>query len=465
LRLRTILCTLVAGLVLVPSGGSASRMWLGFQDDSNYRWASDRAQEIARSSQAGATILRTTIYWDQTAITKPANPRDSFDPAYNFDDVDDFVRTTQANDLEVLLTIWGTPRWANGGQGRNVAPTKASDLADFAYAVASRYSGRNPGYPYVRFYSIWNEPNLQQFLKPQFRNGRSVSPHTYALLARAGYAAIKSANPDALVAIGETSPRGHDHPTKKVQDSHSPGRFAELLSKQRPRLRFDAWAHHPYVPYHEAPLVKMRWPNVPLSNMNRFESSLDTWFGRKNIPVWVTEYGFQTRPPNPQGETFAKQAAYLKQAVNYLRKDPRVSMFIWFVFQDGSTSTWKSGLVKANGTAKPALATFSSLAPSLNAQNEILTVKGNVPSPLIRFYARPIANHSNPGDVIGLTYRVYEGSRFIYVSQTATQLAVDATASFRANFTPKKGHTYVVRFTAEDIHGDTVSPVITLVAR
>ena len=110
--------------------------------------------------------------------------------------------------------------------------------------------GRYSGYPAVRLFSAWNEPNLEQFLAPQFDSaGRSVGHALYAPLARAVYTGVKRGNPHALVAIGETSPRGHDVPKNdRVQDSHSPARFVRLLSEAEPPLRFDAWAQHPYPP-------------------------------------------------------------------------------------------------------------------------------------------------------------------------------------------------------------------------
>ena len=46
----------------------------------------------------------------------PASATDPFDPAYTFGDVDEFVRNAQERGVEVLITLWGTPGWANGGQ-------------------------------------------------------------------------------------------------------------------------------------------------------------------------------------------------------------------------------------------------------------------------------------------------------------------------------------------------------------
>src|SRR5262249_47270949 len=159
-----------------------------------------------------------------TAKTRPANATDPFDPAYELDDVDEAVRAAQDNDQEVILSISGTPSWANGGKNPNVMPTRVADFGDFARAISSRYSGRNPGYPFVRFWAIWNEPNLEQFLSPQFNaSGKSVAPANYAKLAAAGYAGIKAGNPLAKVAIGETSARGSDKPNG-LRPTHSPGK-------------------------------------------------------------------------------------------------------------------------------------------------------------------------------------------------------------------------------------------------
>ena len=158
-----VLASLLA-LVSPAVAGAAERMYLGFQDDVSFRWVPDRASALDRARDAGSTVIRTTLYWYQVAAERPADPANPFDPAYKFDDVDELVRGAQERGLEVMLTIWGTPAWANGGQGPNFLPTQLSDATAFAKAVATRYSGHFIGVPHVRFYTIWNESNLQQFL-------------------------------------------------------------------------------------------------------------------------------------------------------------------------------------------------------------------------------------------------------------------------------------------------------------
>ncbi len=185
------------GALLAPAFASAApRMHVGFHDDPNFRYEERRTEMLDQARAANTTIVRTLVTWANIAPTRPANAADPFDNAYRFNDLDELVRNTQERDMEVLITIWGTPKWANGGKTPNFMPTRLSDLTAFSRAVASRYSGRFSGYPFVRFYSIWNESNLQLFLAPQFdAKGKSVAPRNYAKLAAAAYSGIKAGNP------------------------------------------------------------------------------------------------------------------------------------------------------------------------------------------------------------------------------------------------------------------------------
>ena len=101
-----------------------------------------------------------------------------------------------ARGIEPLVTLYGTPAWANGGRKPNVAPTSSTTFADFAYAAAKRY-------PFVRKWTIWNEPNQRLSLA-------RTSPSLYVKrLLNPAYAAIHRANRRALVAGGVTAPRGN----------------------------------------------------------------------------------------------------------------------------------------------------------------------------------------------------------------------------------------------------------------
>ena len=264
MRRLPLLAAILVAAVLVPVASSADRMWIGFHDDPMFRFDTDRMTELDEATATNnASILRTLVTWANVAPTKPANASNPFDKAYNFDDLDEFVRNAQARDAEVLITIWGTPKWANGGKTPNFLPTSMSTFQNFTKALASRYSGRYPGFPFVRFYGIWNESNLGLFLSPQFNSsGKIVSPAAYAKLAAAGIAGLKAGNKKALVAIGETSSNGRNKPKAGATDSVRPGTFAEGVAKANKNLKFDAWAQHPYpVPVNQKPTQKVMAQN------------------------------------------------------------------------------------------------------------------------------------------------------------------------------------------------------------
>ena len=86
------------------------------------------------------------------------------------------------------------------------------------------------------------------------------------------------------------------------------------------------------------------------------------------MPIWITEYGHETKPGEPKGVTTAKQSAYAKQALTIAKNDPNVQMFVWFVFRDSTGNPWQSGLEVASGAHKPAFDTFSALAHLTDGQ-------------------------------------------------------------------------------------------------
>ena len=467
------LIALVLTAVLSPSPALAnSRMLVGLQDDPTLRWRPDRARNFGLAQQAHVGIVRTTVYWSRIAEKKPRNAANPFDRAYRFSDLDEFVRNAGLHGMEVMLTIWGTPKWANHGRGQNHAPAKLADLRKFAQAVANRYSGRHRGYPFVRFYTVWNESNLGLFLSPQYnpRTHKPVAPKIYAGIYRAAYAGIKAGNRHALVGIGETSARGRDRylGQKGVQETESPGHFARLLSEQKPRLKFDAWSHHPYpTTLRQRPTQRVRWPNVTLQRLPHFEDALSRWFKRETVPIWITEYGYQTRPAMPGGVTSGQQAVYLRQALDYAAGDPNVQVFIWFILRDDPTSGWKSGLVSRNGAKKPAFATFTRRAAEYDGREPEITLAPGTQYPPARFAALELWSRSGTGAKVGLTVTVYSQVtnrrlRLVRTAQPLSRIGYDGWISFRVPLARAIARVYSVNIRAVDIHGNRVDRSVSL---
>ena len=463
--LQLFVVAALGALLAPPFASAAARMHVGFHDDPSFRYDERRTEMLDQARDANVTIVRTLVTWANVAPTRPANAADPFDPAYRFNDLDELVRNTQERDMEVLITIWGTPKWA-GGKTPNLMPTKLSDLTAFSRAVASRYSGRYAGFPFVRFYSIWNESNLQLFLAPQFdAKGKSVAPRNYAKLAAAAYSGIKAGNSLAKVAVGSTSSAGRDKPLAGKSATHSPGRFAQLVAAANPRLKFDAWAQHPYpVPANQKPTQKVRWPNVTLASFPRFEKSLDTWFKRKNVRIWITEYGHEVKSDGePKGVSRAQQAAYAAQALALAKADPRTDMFIWFVFRDHATSEWQSGLQTKSGAAKPSLARFTAAARLVDARNAMVTAKGGVANPTVSVALRAYGAGTKPGELVGFNVKVRDGAKLVLGGQPTAPFGRDTTARvLLSGFRPVKGKKYTVEIEANVYSGGGVKLTRTL---
>jgi hypothetical protein len=234
----------------------------------------------------------------------------------------------------------------------------------------------------------------------------------------------------------------------------------EEVAKANPRLKFDAWSHHPY-PYtpNLRPSQKVRWPNVTLGSLPVLEANLKKLFNRKTtIPIWVTEYGHETQP-DPAGISYAKQAAYVRQSIAIAKSYPFVTMFIWFVYQDHPQQPWDSGLYTWTGIPKGSSPPrFEAAAKPLDARNAVLPVpRGR--APLVTLYARRFCVVDEPGDNIAVAWRV-GGGRLV---ETGVPLRPDCTIAVRLNgFTVARGRTYQATFELHDIHGNKLKRQLTL---
>ena len=127
--------------------------------------------------------------------------------------------------------------------------------------------------------------------------------------------------------------------------------------------RLDAYAHHPYYGRpSETPASRPGGTAVTLGNIRVLIAQANKLFGRK--PIWITEYGYQTRPPDRIfGVTFSKQARYLTQAYAIARHTPQITLMIWFMLRDDTNLNigWQSGFLTSRGKKKPAFNSFRRL--------------------------------------------------------------------------------------------------------
>jgi Glycosyl hydrolase catalytic core len=374
LRLLATSFLAICMLAMPVSASASNHMLLGLFDDAVT--LDPEANNFPVLSSLHAQVVRMSLVWGGrggVANREPAHPADPTDPAYDWSRYDQAVERANDAGVQLLLTIVGTPSWANGGQSPVVAPTTPGALQAFAYAAAQRYSGtflnQQTGrvLPRVSRWLAWNEPNNPVFLQPQFAKVNDkwtmAAPAAYAQICNAVYTGVHLAGGPEQVACGATAPRGSNAPSSS-RPSISP--LAFLRAAKADGLKtFDAWAHHPYygIPF-EKPSTRGRGSAIELGNINELVNTVTRLYGDK--PIWITEYGYQTKPPDPYfGVSWAKQAAYVKQAYKIAKANPRIDLFTWFLLKDNpSIGGWQSGLETIDGKKKPSYDAFASLRGS-----------------------------------------------------------------------------------------------------
>jgi hypothetical protein len=450
------------------------------QDDGNFifRPAAEVQAAVARAKALGVDTIRLTAGWSSLTrdVDQPVKPAgfDARDPAAyehsRWRALDTAVRAIRAAGLRPLIDIgFWAPRWAASDPGpRARANVDAQAYADFAVAVALRYSGGfapppdPPGapppaptedqsfiqsilqplipfplpelpdplppprgerafgagaaqaaapagrLPSVSDFILWNEPNHQGLLLPQWdADGRTpASPRVYRAMLRAGYAAVKSVRKRARVLIGNTSSTGG---AQRGIGAVAPLEFLRELAcvdrRLKPRttgdcagftvLPGDGWAHHPYS-QNERPSRVSKPPleldHLRIADLPALATTLDILvkMGRlapANRNIHLTEFGYETQPVmgRPTIDELT-QARWLTWAEYLADKVPTVRSFAQFLLRDQppapvrvSTSAarpfgqYSTGLLVADGKDKIAARTFlAGLHAQLRSKGRVL---------------------------------------------------------------------------------------------
>jgi len=425
-----------------------------FRPSNEVRAAAERAKALGidtiRLTAGWSSLTR--------GVEEPAKPAgfDARDPgAYEqgrWAALDAAVRAVHAAGLTTLVDIgFWAPRWATTDAGpRARADVDPLAYADFAAAVALRYSGAFtpppdpvpappptpdeslvksilqplvpfplpdvlPGFgtratarqappggaqapaealPRVDQFVLWNEPNHQGLLLPQWEPDAATpaSPRVYRAMVRSGYAAVKSVrrSTKVRVLIGNTSSTGGKRGIGAVAPLEFLRRLACVDVALKPlttpdctnftMLPGDGWAHHPYSQNERPSRVskpKSEPGDVRMADLPQLVSTLDELVKRKRIApanrnIYLTEFGYETQPVLGRptiGE--ATQARWLTWAEYLADRLPTVRATAQFLLRDQppakervSTSAarpfgqFSTGLLRADGKDKIAARTF-----------------------------------------------------------------------------------------------------------
>jgi hypothetical protein len=334
----------VLSLVLLAAGGASasSHIQYGVQDDAWLLYGPEPpAQRVQILQKLGVDLVRLTLRWDAIAQSAPADARSPSDAAYHWDLYDPLLERLHAAHIPVLITLYGTPAWANGGHTPNYAPNDLTSLASFASAAAERY-------PWINRWTVWNEPNTRLFMIPN-------SPSLYvSRLLNPAYRALKSANRVNLVAGGVASPR-------KTPSGVSP--IAWIRGMRAAHALLDAYAQNPYpVRPGETPTSGGCWrcTEITMATLPKLIAEVKRDFGTRTR-IWLTEYGYNSKPPSKWlGVSNALQARYVAEAALRAYLAARVDLLIHFLVRDEPNATrWTSGFYTSRGKVKPSFAAYA----------------------------------------------------------------------------------------------------------
>jgi hypothetical protein len=335
-----VLLLAAAACIAASPAAASSSVRYGIEDDAWLEFGPGTlAQRLATFQRLGVPLVRFTVHWNQIARTRPADATSPRDPAYDWHRADRILRGLRRFGLTPVVTLVGTPAWANGGRPPNFAPPRPRDFRRFAQAVARRY-------PWVRYWLIWNEPNKPLWLRPT-----RAAIYVQHLLDP-GYDGIHAVLPHALVGGGVTAPRGGLGGVAPVTWLHG---MATAHAK------LDAYAHNPYpLRPNETPSSGgcKNCPSITMATIPKLLILVRRYFGPK--PVWLTEYGYQTNPPDAfLGVPPKRQATLLSLAAMRAWRLARVTMLIQYLYQDEpQLSRFQTGLVYVDGRLKPSLQAF-----------------------------------------------------------------------------------------------------------
>jgi hypothetical protein len=372
-----------------PHRAPASRsLDVGFADIL-YESPADSDLWMQRTQDVNADVVRINLYWSSVAAHRPANPRDPADPAYRWTPYDRAIRNASRHGLDVDLTVFSAPAWAEGTNRPSFDVARAGvwrpdpqAYGDFAHALAVRYSGSYAEdyystLPAVKYFEAWNEPNLSTYIMPQWDGKRNVSSDIYGALLNSFYDEIKAVDPDALVVSGGTSPYG-DRPggPKRTQ----PLRFYQELLCLTPKDRrtdcpngeatkFDIIAHHP-INREDPPTAKAVNPgDIEIADFGKLTRLLRTAerLGTPATPgrhgIWANEVWWQTNPPDEEeGVSLRTHARWTAEALYLLWKqgadDVSFLQMRDAAYQPGESalSSYQTGIYTFAGQPKPTVA-------------------------------------------------------------------------------------------------------------
>ena len=297
-----------------------------------------RERQVQLIADAGFHWLRQEFPWADIEISAKGNFDDCRNPpgcVSAWDKYDQIVDLAEQYGLELLVRLSSPPNWARaaGDQlGPFAPPDNASDFADYAAAVATRYQGR------LRYYQVWNEPNIYN----EWGN-QPVDPERYTALLCATYARLKQVDPTIVVVSGVLAPTAelgaaneyggnnlNDYVYLQRMYAAGAGPCFDVLSVQG----YGLWS---------GPGDHRRRPLIVNFGRNQFIRDLMVANGDAHKAIWIAEMNWNVVPDDPMflgnfgRVTVEQQARYAPLAYQRAQEEwPWVGMTAFWFFKRAS---------------------------------------------------------------------------------------------------------------------------------
>jgi hypothetical protein len=329
-------------------------------------WGPYDAAAFDTYADLGAGLYEITINWSRIAPTKPAQPTDSTDPAYQWTPaVDEAIANARAHGMQVVLEVSGAPGWANGGRAWRWAPKNPQDYADFITAAAKHW-------PEVHYWQIWGEPtrrlNFMPLPKHVFGLDLTASqrrgPELYAQILDAAYVSLKQVSPANLVIGGNSYSGGDIRPLAYIK--------ALRLPNGRPP-RMDMYGQNPFGyrrPDLSEDLINSGGGVADFCDLDVVVEYIDRYLSRAGrnkhkIQLFMSEYFVPTDHANDEFNYWVSKktaADWLTAGFDIVSRWRRIYTLGWFQLEDeapnGSGTEVNRGLLTYSGAKKPAYYAF-----------------------------------------------------------------------------------------------------------
>jgi hypothetical protein len=342
-RLATLLAVVCAALaVLAPAAQASHAQSMTFEATSDLKDPGTRAQAFDDIAALGVHAMRVVLYWHDVAPEADSRVKPKFDEtspsSYDWSRYDPVVDGIKSRGWSLLLTVSGpVPRWATNGARDTLTRPSPNEFRKFVQAVAAHYGSQ------ADTWSVWNEPNQPQFLKPQYSAAKTpLSPRIYRNLYFAAQRGLRDAGlGSARLLLGETSPRGTGSvvaPLTFLRGVLCLNDQYRKTSQRCAKVQASGYAHHAYTTG-QGPSFKPPQPNdVTIGVLSRLETALNkaakAGAVTAKLPLYLTEFGIESKPDPVRGVSLQRQSEYRAISERIAYDDPRVAAFSQYLLRD-----------------------------------------------------------------------------------------------------------------------------------